>query len=335
MVEETKTTFSVFDVLVCSSSGIVCILRKCWAIFISLIDFLFAQKLPFLLFSHSVISDSLRPHGLQHTRLPCPSQLQNLLKLMFFESVMPSNHLVLCCPLLFLPSIFLGIRIFSCEFALCISWPKYWSFSFSISPSNEYSELISFRIDWFDLLYFIFLCLYKYGQGSISIFHAFMTYLSLLTFFCYFQAVWFICEFFQIVANLQKYSNIFIGKNPHIGGHVQFKPVLFRCHLYLGIMTFFFATLMPFSPLCLISTKIFSKRLLWHNYSGDGSPHSSVGKEPACNVAHRALIPGSGKSPGEGNGSPFQYSCLENPMDREACQVIVHRVSKSQTRLND
>ena len=77
---------------------------------------------------------------------------QSLLKLMFIESVMPSNHLFLCCPLLFLTSIFPSIRVFSDELVLHIRWPQYWSFSFSISPSNEYSWLISFRIDWFDLL---------------------------------------------------------------------------------------------------------------------------------------------------------------------------------------
>ena len=77
---------------------------------------------------------------------------RNLLKLTSVESVMPSNHLILCCPLLLLPSIFLIIRVFSNESVLCIRWPKYWSFSFSISPSNEYSGLISFRIDLFDLL---------------------------------------------------------------------------------------------------------------------------------------------------------------------------------------
>ena len=76
----------------------------------------------------------------------------SLLKLMSIESVMPSNHLILCNPLLFLPSIFPSIRIFSNESVLHIGWPKYWSFSCSISPSNEYSGLISFRIDWFDLL---------------------------------------------------------------------------------------------------------------------------------------------------------------------------------------
>ena len=77
---------------------------------------------------------------------------QNLLKLMFIESVMPFNHLMLCCPLLLPPSIFPSIRGFSSESVLHIRWPKYWSFSFSISPSNEYSGLISFRIDWLDLL---------------------------------------------------------------------------------------------------------------------------------------------------------------------------------------
>ena len=76
----------------------------------------------------------------------------SLLKLMSIESVMPFNHLIPCCPLLLPPSIFPSIRVFSNESALRIRWPKYWSFSFSISPSNEYSGLISFRIDWFDLL---------------------------------------------------------------------------------------------------------------------------------------------------------------------------------------
>ena len=76
----------------------------------------------------------------------------SLLKLMSTESMMPSNHLILCHSLLLLTSIFLSIRFFSNELVLCLRWPKYWSFSFSIYPSNEYSGLVSFRIDWFDLL---------------------------------------------------------------------------------------------------------------------------------------------------------------------------------------
>ena len=87
--------------------------------------------------------------------LPVHHQLpnsQSLLKRMSIESVMPSNHLILCCPLLLPPSIFPNIRVFSSESALHIKWPQYWSFSFNISPSNEYSGLISFRMDWLDLL---------------------------------------------------------------------------------------------------------------------------------------------------------------------------------------
>ena len=76
----------------------------------------------------------------------------SLLKLMSIKSVMPSNHLILCCPLLLLPSVLLSIRVFSNESALCIRGANYWSLSFSICPSNEYSGLISFRVDWFDLL---------------------------------------------------------------------------------------------------------------------------------------------------------------------------------------
>ena len=100
--------------------------------------------------------------SLSHVRLFVPSWTAHqaslssttsliLLKLMSIESEMPSNHLILCHPLLLLPSIFPSIRVFSNELVLCIRWPKYWSFSFSINPSNEYSRLIFFRMDWFDL----------------------------------------------------------------------------------------------------------------------------------------------------------------------------------------
>ena len=106
-----------------------------------------------LLFSFSVMSDSLRPHGQQHAGLPCPSLSPGVCSSSCsLKSMLSSNHLVFCHHLLFLPSIFPSIRVFSYELALPIRWPKYWSFGFSISPSNEYSKLISFRIDWFDLL---------------------------------------------------------------------------------------------------------------------------------------------------------------------------------------
>ena len=103
----------------------------------------------------SVMNNSLQPFGLQHAT--CQASLsftisKKLLKLISIELSMPSNHLNLWRPLLLLPSIFPSIRIFSNELALHIRWPTFWSFSFSISPFNEYSGLISFRIDWFDLL---------------------------------------------------------------------------------------------------------------------------------------------------------------------------------------
>ena len=99
------------------------------------------------------MSNSLQPNGLQHTRLPCPSPTpRTYSNSMSIELVMPSNNLMLCRPLLLPPSIFPSIRVFSNELVLRIRWPKYWSFSFSISHSNEYSGLISFRMDWLDFL---------------------------------------------------------------------------------------------------------------------------------------------------------------------------------------
>ena len=102
------------------------------------------------------MSNSLLPHRLQQARLPCPSLsprvCSNSCPCPTHESVMPSNHLILCRPLLLPPSIFPSIRVFSSESALRIRWPKYWSFSFNVSHSNEYPGLISFRMDSFDLL---------------------------------------------------------------------------------------------------------------------------------------------------------------------------------------
>ena len=99
-------------------------------------------------FSRSVVS----PGTAAHQASLSITNSRSLLKLISIESVMPSNHLILCRPLLLPPSIFHSIRVFSNESALRIRWPKYWSFSFSISPSNEYSGLISFRMSWLDLL---------------------------------------------------------------------------------------------------------------------------------------------------------------------------------------
>ena len=113
------------------------------------LNFLFFSFFP-ARFSRSVKSNSLRPHGLQHARLPCPSPTPRV-----DSNSCPSSrwcHLILCCPLPLLPSILPSIRIFSNESVIHIRWPKYWSFSFNINPSNEYSGLISSRMDWLDLL---------------------------------------------------------------------------------------------------------------------------------------------------------------------------------------
>ena len=98
------------------------------------------------------MSDHLWLHELQHARIPCPSPTNSVLKHISIKLVMPSKHLLLCCLLFLLPSNFPSIKVFSNDSVLHIRWPKYWSFSFSISPSNKYSGLISFRIDWLDLL---------------------------------------------------------------------------------------------------------------------------------------------------------------------------------------
>ena len=103
-------------------------------------------------FSCSVMSNSMQPYGLQHTRLPSPPPTPGACSNSSIESVMPSNHLILCSSLLLLPSVFPSIRAFSNESVLHIRWPKYWSFSLSISPSKEIPGLISFRMDWVDLL---------------------------------------------------------------------------------------------------------------------------------------------------------------------------------------
>ena len=134
------------------------ILRLVSIVCLSVIDSFFfffcMNKHSSIQFSHSVVSNSLSPSGLQHARLPCPSPTPRTCSNSCPSSLWcyPTISSSVCRPLLFPPSIFPSIRVFSNESALRISWPKYWSFSFSISTSNEYSGLISFRMDWLDLL---------------------------------------------------------------------------------------------------------------------------------------------------------------------------------------
>ena len=129
------------------------------------------------------MSNSLQSHGLQHTGISLfITNFQSLLKLMSIESVMPSNHLILCHPLLLLPSVFPSIRVFSNESALHIRWPKYWRFSFSTSPSSEYPGLISFRMDWFDLLAV---------QGTLKSFKPAFFFFNFILFFNFTILYWF------------------------------------------------------------------------------------------------------------------------------------------------
>ena len=119
---------------------------SCWLISTGVSELLSVQ------FSHSVVSNSVTPWTAARQASLSITNSQSPPKPMSIESVMPSNHLILCHPLLLLPSLFPSIRVFSNESALRIGWPKYWSFSFNISPSNEHPRLISFRMDWMDLL---------------------------------------------------------------------------------------------------------------------------------------------------------------------------------------
>ena len=176
--------------------------------------------------------------------MPILHHLLELIKCTCIESVMPPNYLVHCHPFSSCPQSFPASGFFSSESAIHIMWPKYWSFSFSISPFNEYSGLISFRIDWFDLLTV---------QGSLK---------SLLQ-------------------------------------HQSSKPSV------LWHSAFFMVT-------CS------------HPFLTKGFTGSSVGKESACSAGHPASVPRSGRSPGGGHGNPLQYSCLENPKDREAGRATVH-----------
>ena len=159
--------------------------------------------------------DSLRPHGLQHARLPCPSPTPRAF--VSIKLVMPSNLLMLCHSLHLLPSIFPNIRVFSNESVLHIRWPKYWGFSFSIGPSNEYSGLISFRIDWFDLpaIQGILKSLLQHHSSKSIHSSAF----SLL----FYPALTSICDYWKIIA-LTRWT--FVGKAMSLLFHMLSKLVI-------------------------------------------------------------------------------------------------------------
>ena len=182
---------------------------------------------------------------------------------MSIDLVMPSNHLILCHPLILLPSVFPSIRVFSNESALHIRWSKYWSFSFNISPSSEHSGFISFRINWFDLLQSIGLS--------------------------------------RIFSSITVWKHQFLGAQPSLWTNSHIHTWL----LEKPSQSLFGSLLVKWHLCFLIHCLGFSP----------GFPGGSDGKASACNVGDQGSIPGSGRSPGEGNGNPLQHSCLENPMD--------------------
>ena len=196
-----------------------------------------------LLFSHIAVPDSLDPMDCSTPGFPVLHHLPEFIQTHVHWVGDASNHLILCHhPLLLLPSIFPSIRVFSSELILRIRWLKYWSFSFSISPSMNIQDWFpSGLTDWFDLLAV---------RGTLR---------------------------------------------------------------------------------CLLQHHSSKASILWHS----AFPGGSESRESACNVGDLGLIPGSGRSPGEGNGSPFPYSCLENSMDRGAWWATVQGAAKSWTWLSD
>ena len=245
---------------------------------------------------------------------------------------MPSNHVILCRPLLLLPSIFSSIRVFSNESVLPIRWSKYWSFSFNISPANEHPELISFRMDWLDLLAV---------QGTLK---------SLL-------------QHHSSKASILLHSAFFIVQlsDPYMttGKTIALTRWTFVdkvTSLLLNMLSRLVITLLLRSK-CLLTDgqgalacfgswgrkeSDTTERLNW---TESNSKHlsndllSSIkwlsSKESTCQCRRRGLIPGLVRSPGEGNGNPFQNSCLGNPIDRGAWWATIHGVTKSWTRLGN
>ena len=179
------------------------------------------------------MSDSFWPHGMQHTRPPCPlltpgACLNSCHQLI--ELVIPCNHLILCHPLLLLPSVFPSIRVFSNESVLCIRWPNYWSFSFGISPSSEYSGMISFRIDWSNLLAvqgtLKSLLQYHNSKGSILWCSAFFPYPVDLKFCALPDPMcgpWSLFQMWAIKKAID-YSSTVLGSSCHVVCHLKLAP---------------------------------------------------------------------------------------------------------------
>ena len=247
----------------------------------------------------------------------------SLLRFMSFESVMPSNHLIVCHPPLLLPSIFTSIRVFSNKSALSFRWPKFWSFSFIISPSNEYSGFTSFPIGWFALLAV---------QGTLE---------SLLQNHRYCRLVFLKLGHASEPPGLLAPTQASGPQHKASGSVSRLEPENLHCSEFPGLlrqgaplenyqrprwMTYVRKQVIRWlcCDLSLMSVCFISECVLWVR----GFPGGSDGKASARNVGDPGSIPGSGRAPGEGNGNALQYSCLENPMARGAWKAIVHGIAE-------
>ena len=270
------------------------------------------------------------------------------LRLMSIKSVMPSRHLILCCPFLLLPPIPPSIRVFSNESTLRVRWPKYWSFSFSIIPSKEIPGLMFFRMDWLDLLAVqgtlksllqhhsskasILLCSASF---TVQLSHPHMVTgktiaLTRWTFVGKVMSLLFNMLSRLVIAFLPRSKPLLISwlQSPSA---VILEPRKIKSdtvstvspsisHEVMGldamILVFW---MLSFKPTFSFSTFTFIKRL-YNIISLSGFPSGARGKESTCQsrrLRDAGSIPGSGRSLGGGNGTPLQYSCQENPIDRE------------------
>ena len=211
----------------------------------------------------------------------------NLLKLMSIELVMPSNHLILCLPLLLVSLIFLTINVFSNESVLHIRWPKYWIFNFSISPSNEYSGLISFRNNWFDLLAV---------QGTLK---------SLLQ--CHSSEASILLHSALFMVRLSAWPKWCLKLCCSYSKYTRMSPCVF---LFVTLTFNTCAWVRSYKWDCVFGAHhLYVFYVVWSLWA---FPDRSDG-----NAEDLGLISGSGRSPGGGHGNPLQYSCLENPWTEE------------------
>ena len=252
---------------------------------------------------------------------------------------MPSSHLILCRPLLLLPPILPSIRVFSNESTLCKRWPKYWSFSLSLSPSSEHPGLISFRMDWLDLLAvqgtLKSLLQYHSSKASILRHSAFFTVqlsypytttgktiaLTRWTYGFLMITSYLLWLFYLFTLFSQYFS---FGQSWFLK-NVPFSD-LFQNRTHWGLYEQTFSSGNPIShaenvgEVGCISCKPFFHVNKWKRQVKN-LPVAQTGKESASNAGDPVSIPGLGRSPGEENGYPLQYSCLENSMNRRAWWV--------------